>query len=59
MDASGNGHMNVVEFITVRVCNSYMVSIPTIWIGCRQSAVNMLSRYLIGSHSRCWFTLAM
>ena len=31
------------EFI-IRVCNSYMVSIPAIWIGwCRQSAVNMLS----------------
>ena len=32
------------ELITVRVCNSHMVSIPAIWIGRRrQSAVNMLS----------------
>ena len=42
------------EFITVRVCNSHMVSTPAIWIGWRrQSAVNMLSRYLTWSHSRC------
>ena len=29
--------------ITGRVCNSHMVSTPPIWIGRRQSAVNMLS----------------
>ena len=35
------------EFITGRVYNSHMVLTPTIWIGWRrQSAVNMLSRYL-------------
>ena len=42
------------EFITIRVCNSRMVSTPAIWIGwSRQSAVNMLIRYLTWSHSRC------
>ena len=41
------------EFITGRMCNSHMVSIP-IWTGWgRQSAVNMLTRYLTWSHSSC------
>ena len=35
------------EFTTVRVCNSHMVSILAVWIGwCRQSAMNMLNRYV-------------
>ena len=43
------------EFITIRVCNFHMVSTPTIWIGWRrQSAVNMLIRYLTWSHFRCY-----
>ena len=41
------------EFITVRVCNFHVVSTRAIWIGWRrQSAVNMLIRYLTWSHSR-------
>ena len=36
-------HSTIYEFITGRVCNSHMVSIPDVY---RQSAVNMLNRYL-------------
>ena len=44
----------------VRVCNSQMISTCSIWIGwCRQSAVNMLSRNLTWSHSRCLCTLVV
>ena len=34
-----------LKFITVRVCNSHMVSTTTFWMGwCRQSALNVLAK---------------
>ena len=49
-----NVYMYSQEFDRKSVQLPYMASIPAIWIGCRrQSAVNMLSRYLTWSQSRC------
>ena len=51
---SENLHTNQ-EFIAGRVCNSHMVSIPTIWIGwhSNQQWICLAGMYLTWSHSRC------
>ena len=47
MTADGDSVCYCLRFVTVRVCHSHVVSVTAIWIGWRrQSAVNMLSRYL-------------